>query len=184
MPCHGAPSPLRLRAGPISLQGVMGTITLGTRFSVCLRSCWVQYFWVYGVPVLPDGFSCSARSVLRLSFHLDGLPQATVRDKVLGLRFCGGTSVETTVHFIPWEKRVAIKAFLDCGGPSRHRAQPLPGSRRPRCHRGTSPGQRSTASWTVTAAQVATARNVSQSHRVQPGSRRQFVSPRQLSRGS
>ena len=76
-----------------------GTITLGARFSVCLRSCWVQYFWVYGVPVLPESFSYSARSVLRLSCHLDGLPRAAVRDKVLGLRFRGGTSMETTVQF-------------------------------------------------------------------------------------
>ena len=89
-------------------------------------------------------------------------------------------------------------------GTCQRQGQALLGSRRPRCHHGTSPGRRSTTSWTVTAAQVTTARNDTQKHRVhpgpwrpsrssrqlsfsrseQPGSRRQFVSPRQPSRGS
>ena len=68
-PWHGAPSPLRLRGRPISLQSVMGTITLGTRFSVSLRSWWVLYLWVYDLPFLHDGgYSYSARGDTMLSF--------------------------------------------------------------------------------------------------------------------
>ena len=147
---HG--KPLRLRGRPISLQNVMGTIMLGTRFSDSLRSCWVLYLWVYGLPFLHDGGnSYSARGDAMLCFHRDGLPQATFRDEVLGLRFSGGTSMETTVQFFPWEQRVAAMVSMLKFG------QDVPGLRRPRCHRGTTPQQRSTTPWTVTAVQVTTA---------------------------
>ena len=61
--------------------------------------------------------------------------------------------------------RFTVETFLDCGGPSGHRGTFLPAgssvprSRRPRCHGGITPQQRSTAPWTVTAVQVTTALN-------------------------
>ena len=62
------------------------------------------YLWVFGSSFLNDGgYSYSARGDAMLSFHRDGLPHATFRDEVLGHRFSGGTSMETTAQFFPWE---------------------------------------------------------------------------------